>query len=138
MPKGANVSAPDAPSPLPGQRAGHRFAHWLRLSGAADYRHVFQAATRSGGSGLVLLARANHNAHPRLGLAISRKCAARAVQRNRIKRLSREAFRRLQHELGGVDFIVLGRRGLADRSNKEIRALLDKHFLILASQCKSS
>ena len=117
---------------------GEGFPRRLRLLGPAEYRRVFQAATRSGGSGLVVLARANQLTHPRLGLAISRKCTPRAVQRNRIKRLSREAFRKLQHRLGGVDFIVLGQRGLADRANPEISTALDKHFLILASQCKSS
>lgn len=43
---------------------------------------------------------------PRLGILISRKHAASAVQRNRIKRCIREAFRLEQHSLGAIDVLV--------------------------------
>jgi ribonuclease P protein component len=42
----------------------------------------------------------------RLGMLISRKHAARAVVRNRIKRCIREAFRLEQGRLGPVDVLV--------------------------------
>jgi ribonuclease P protein component len=43
---------------------------------------------------------------PRLGILISRKHAAAAVQRNRIKRCIREAFRLEQQSLGAIDVLV--------------------------------
>ena len=43
---------------------------------------------------------------PRLGLLVTRKHAARATQRNRIKRCIREAFRLEQETLGAVDLLV--------------------------------
>jgi ribonuclease P protein component len=43
---------------------------------------------------------------PRLGILISRKHAARAVDRNRIKRCIREAFRQEQDRLGPIDLLV--------------------------------
>jgi ribonuclease P protein component len=43
---------------------------------------------------------------PRLGMLISRKHSARAVERNRIKRCIREAFRLEQEKLGPVDLLV--------------------------------
>jgi ribonuclease P protein component len=43
---------------------------------------------------------------PRLGLLVTRKHAARATERNRIKRCIREAFRLEQHSLGSVDLLV--------------------------------
>jgi ribonuclease P protein component len=43
---------------------------------------------------------------PRLGILVSKKHAARAVQRNRIKRCVREAFRLEQEGLGAVDLLV--------------------------------
>ena len=43
---------------------------------------------------------------PRLGILISRKHARAAVERNRIKRCSREAFRLQQESLGPMDILV--------------------------------
>jgi ribonuclease P protein component len=43
---------------------------------------------------------------PRLGLLVTRKHAARATDRNRIKRCIREAFRLEQEVLGPVDLLV--------------------------------
>jgi ribonuclease P protein component len=45
----------------------------------------------------------------RLGLSVSRKVGG-AVQRNRVKRLLREAFRAVQHDLpAGLDLVVVAR-----------------------------
>jgi ribonuclease P protein component len=43
---------------------------------------------------------------PRLGVLVSKKHAARAVERNRLKRCIREAFRLEQEALGAVDLLV--------------------------------
>ncbi|MBV9190380.1 MAG: ribonuclease P protein component [Betaproteobacteria bacterium] len=54
---------------------------------------------------------------PRLGILISRKHAAAAVDRNRIKRCIREAFRLEQERLGPLDVLVrppYGRRTSPD------------------------
>ncbi|MDT8437847.1 MAG: ribonuclease P protein component [Wenzhouxiangellaceae bacterium] len=45
----------------------------------------------------------------RLGLAISRRTARRAVDRNRLKRLVRESFRQHRSSLRALDFVVLAR-----------------------------
>jgi ribonuclease P protein component len=46
--------------------------------------------------------------HPRLGLTVSRK-VGRAVARNRWKRIVREAFRLVQHELPSLDLVCIPR-----------------------------
>jgi ribonuclease P protein component len=63
---------------------------------------------------------------PRLGILISRKHAAAAVDRNRIKRSIREAFRLEQENLGSLDVLVRPPYGRAAASYgvSELRRLL--------------
>jgi ribonuclease P protein component len=42
-------------------------------------------------------------------LAISKRVSKRAVERNRIKRLLRESFRRVRHRLPAIDVMVMAR-----------------------------
>jgi len=54
---------------------------------------------------------------PRLGMLVTRRHAARATVRNRVKRCIREAFRLEQENLGSLDILVrppLGPRPGAD------------------------
>lgn len=81
-----------------------------------------------------MLAAPNGLDHPRLGLAISRKVSPRAVQRNRIKRLIRECFRHLQAELGQLDFVVIGRHGLAQLPPAQLNQILERHWKRLSRQ----
>jgi ribonuclease P protein component len=81
----------------------------LRLRTRADFSAVYDAKTRETRGPLVIYARPNQLGHPRLGLSTSRKVGT-AVRRNRIRRLVREAFRHLQHDLpAGYDLLVVVR-----------------------------
>lgn len=62
-----------------------------------------------------------HEGPARLGMAVSRKVDKRAVERNRIKRVLRDAFRHLLPELAGGDCVVVARAGAARASGPEIR-----------------
>jgi ribonuclease P protein component len=53
--------------------------------------------------------RGNELGHARLGLAISKRVSKRAVERNRIKRLLRESFRRVRDQLPAIDLMVMAR-----------------------------
>ena len=75
-----------------------------------------------------MLARPNGLAWPRLGLVISSRCARRAVDRHRLKRLVRESFRLHQDRLAGLDVVVIGRPGVAGRENREVFAALEGHW----------
>ncbi len=79
----------------------------------------------------------NDRGQARLGLAISRKAARRAVDRNRIKRLVRETFRHHRAELGAMDLVVVARAGIAELSAARLRTQLLRHWRRLAP-CKDS
>ena len=85
----------------------------MRLTRARQFDAVFAAGVRAAAGPLVVWAAPNDVGHPRLGLAISRR-AGNAVRRNRIRRLVRESFRMLQHDLfssdRGYDLVIGARR----------------------------
>jgi ribonuclease P protein component len=88
-----------------------------RLSRSAEFDRVFRHGRSHAGRDLVLHvfareddARAENDA-PRLGLAVSRKVGG-AVERNRVKRVLREAFAREGSRLpAGSDAVVIARSG---------------------------
>jgi ribonuclease P protein component len=97
------------PPPSDGARR-YRFPSRLRLTRARQFDAVFASGRRRAAGPLLVLARPNRLSHCRLGLSVSRR-AGGAVVRNRIKRLLREAFRTLQHDLpGGYDLVISVRR----------------------------
>lgn len=89
----------DAPRPL-------TFPRTHRLTTPAQFQAVRERGTVKYAGPLRVAGLANGLAHPRLGLAVSRRFG-NAVHRNRVKRRLREAFRLLQHDLpAGFDFVV--------------------------------
>jgi len=74
-----------------------------------------------------VLASSNEETGARLGLAISKRAAKRAVQRNRLKRIARETFR-THSGLASMDFIVMAGPAAKDASNSALRASLEAHF----------
>lgn len=76
----------------------------------------------------------------RLGLAISRKAAPRAVDRNRIKRQIREVFRHHRSCLeadGGVEFIVMARVDARAASGAELRTAIKALFNRAATRARA-
>ena len=58
---------------------------------------------------------------PRLGLLVTRRHAARASERNRIKRCIREAFRLEQDRLGAINLLVRPPYGVAPSPRMIVR-----------------
>ncbi len=80
-----------------------------RLRRAGDFAALRHASGRFGGRCFSVRYKVNTLGQPRLGLAISKRVSKRAVERNRIKRLVRESFRRARLELPPVDLMVMAR-----------------------------
>ena len=100
----------------------------LKLLNAESYQFVFSNSQRFGNHCLTVLARTNNLDHPRLGLAISKKCAKRAVDRNRIKRLFRESFRLNQHTLPNVDIVAMCKPSILSLDNAEMRRQIETQW----------
>ena len=88
-----------------------RFPRRARLLKPAQFKAVFARGLRVHERGLTAIAAANDVGQPRLGLAISKKAVALAVERNRIKRQIRESFRLNQQRLPSADLVVLVKPG---------------------------
>jgi len=84
-----------------------------RVRSSADFNRTYAERCRGGDAALLLYARLNGQDVTRLGMSVSRKQHGTAVRRGRVKRLLREAFRLIQHELPlGLDIVAIPRPGI--------------------------
>jgi ribonuclease P protein component len=92
----------------PGAMSDHRFPKRMRLLRASEFEWVFNARNSASDAWIVLYGAASETGRPRIGLTVSRRVGD-AVQRNRWKRLLREAFRLTQRELPPLDLVCVAR-----------------------------
>ena len=114
----------------------HLLPRRARLSRHEDFARVFKENLRASDDFFTVLARPNDLAHPRLGLAVSRRAIGHAVDRNRLKRLAREAFRLVQHDLAPLDIVVLARPQAAAAASADVRASLQRLWQRVSARCK--
>jgi ribonuclease P protein component len=105
------------------------FPKGKRLLNAKDYSRVFdKAEAKASHKYLLLLARQNNGPGHRLGLVIAKKNVRLAVQRNRIKRVTREFFRSLPQNDAPIDVVLLTRRGIDQLDNAELSTILQQQW----------
>jgi ribonuclease P protein component len=96
-----------------------------RIRRAGDFAALRHASGRLGGRCFSVRYRPNGLDQARLGLAVSKRVSKRAVERNRIKRVLRESFRRARFELPPVDVVVMAREAAAGVPGNELLAEID-------------
>ncbi len=103
-------------------RAAVGYSRQHRLRGQRDFAAVLRHRTGAVGAQLSVSVRPNDGGGARLGLIVPKALAARAVDRNYIRRVAREQFRRAP--VDGFDVIVR----LRLRYHREPRGVLGREL----------
>jgi ribonuclease P protein component len=108
-------------------QASAAFPKAARLLKTDEYSSVFRLRPWRRSPHFVLYGKPTGN-EARLGLVIGKKFAPRAVTRNLIKRLAREAFRLRRAELGGWDILLrlhakIDRKAMPSATSPPLRTL---------------
>jgi len=114
------------------------FSRQKRLLTGKDYKQVFDNARRVGNPYWTVYGFAHKESTARLGLAIAKKTVRRAHERNRLKRLSREAFRQMQAQLMGVSLVVMAGKAAEAADNATLTQQLIKLFTLFTPRIKKS
>lgn len=109
----------------------------VRLRTLKDFQRVYQSPQKFRKKGFLVLTSPNDLQVARLGISISKKKIARAVDRNRLKRLIRESFRLNRLDLPHIDLIVIfSADNFDDLTRDEISKNLDALWLDLIAYYK--
>jgi ribonuclease P protein component len=98
------------------------FSKKQRLAGNKEFEAVLACRKRVSDGMLVLYVSANDCGYPRLGISVGKSCGP-AVQRNRLKRMLREAFRQNQdHIAPGFDYLLMISPQLSKNISKPVNS----------------
>jgi ribonuclease P protein component len=95
----------------------------MRLKTREQFDLVYATRMNRTAGPLIVYARPNDAGYARLGLSVSRRLGG-AVERNRFKRLLREAFRRVRPDLPGAYDVVINLRPHEPRKPLDYQRLL--------------
>ena len=114
--------------PAGGKRSRFGFGADRRLGRSGEFEHLLTSGARRSISGYTFYLQRREAGPARLGILVSRRHAAKATDRNGIKRCIREAFRLEHARLGPLDVLVRPPYGVRATAAmlRRVRELLGK------------
>ena len=93
-----------------------------RLTRPSEFQRVFERGLhrRVQVQGLFARVRESSSSQARLGFALSKRSLKHAVDRNRVKRLTRDSFRLHRGQLPAVDIVIITQSEVAQLNNAAI------------------
>jgi ribonuclease P protein component len=122
------------PGSLP---AAYSLPRGRRLTDKPQFDAVHRAGIRVSDPLFMVIARPNGLEYARLGLAVGVKAAGNAVNRNRIKRVVRESFRR-ESQLPALDIVVNARAVAGKATNAELTTSIAGLWTRITQRCARS
>ena len=114
-----------------------KFPSELRLLKTDDFSSVFNFRKRISATTLVIHYRNNPQPHPRRGLVVSKKVAKLSVDRNYMRRVLRELFRRNKVNLGNLDLVIRPQKHFSSKNYNEIAQEFDMLITKLKSRLQA-
>jgi ribonuclease P protein component len=116
---------------------GLRFQPAQRLRRPAEFQQVYAQGRKFGNEYFSAAVHANQIAHPRLGLSIAARTVGNAVQRNRVKRVVRDSFRRQQGKLPAADIVIGARMAARTAAKAQLHIGLQQLWDRIITACAS-
>lgn len=112
-----------------------RFVSKQRVRRASEFSVIFKKGKSFTEGCFVCHALKTERDYARLGIVINKRHAHLATTRNHIRRLIRERFRLLQHQLTGFDVVISLRSSLDKNTVEEKAQCIEKLFSQLLMHC---
>jgi ribonuclease P protein component len=104
----------------------------LKIRKTSQYEEIFGKSKKLNGEHFRILYVRNPLGYPRLGIVVGKRSVPGSVERNRVKRVLREVFRRNKPFFGSMDLVIVAKKGSEGldyaQAKGEIEAIVGSRF----------